>query len=107
MSLLTWGLGNLSVLIWNWVILQVYVLLLYPIFAAFISNQLSNTRLPLALWGMVYLMYLCYLLYFPVAAIFEDQLPPIACVILGSEQVRDINIYLQLILSKISIGLRK
>ena len=87
LSLLTWGLGNLSVLIWNWVILQVYVLMLYPIFSAFISNQLSNMKIPFALWGVVYLVYIGYLLYFPVAAIIEDRLPPIACVILASEQV--------------------
>ena len=74
-------------LIWNWVILQVYVLMLYPIFSAFISNQLSDTRIPIALWGIVYAAYLGFLMYFPVAAIIEDRLPPIACIILASEQV--------------------
>ena len=44
-------------------------------------------KLPFALWGVAYLVYIGYLLYFPVAAIIEDRLPPIACVILACEQV--------------------
>ena len=88
LSFLAWGLGDVSLLIWNWVLLQGYVLLLYPLFAAFTSNQFSSYRLPCPVWGVVYLAYILYLLYFPVAAMFEAQLMPIASVILACEQVK-------------------
>jgi len=79
------------VIVWNWMKLQTYVLLLYPLFSTFTNNQLSNTRLPWQLWAGVYVAYIMYLIYFPLAALSENGLP-IASVILAAEQVNNKNI---------------
>ena len=82
-----WMFGNLSVVTFTWMTMQFYAFLAYPLFSLLVNVQLSGTPLPIYIWFMGYVIYMSILVWYPVATVFKEDIPPASAFIIVAEQV--------------------
>ena len=85
-SVITWAFGKTSVVVVTWILMQLQVLLVYPLFITWISTRLA-TRFMDFIWLGIFLVYLFIFFVFPLNEILKNELPPVSSVIIIMEQV--------------------
>lgn len=86
-SIVTWAFGNVSVVVVTWILMQLQVIMAYPLFMAWVSTRASAPRVLDLIWLTVFLVYLAVLFMFPLNEIWSNQLPPVSRTIIIMEQV--------------------
>ena len=87
-SIITWAFGNVSVVVVTWILMQLQVLLAYPLFIAWVSTRATASRVVDLIWLGIFLVYLSILFVFPLNEILNNDLPPVSRVIITMEQVK-------------------
>ncbi|CAB4012843.1 sterol O-acyltransferase 1-like [Paramuricea clavata] len=87
-SILTWAFGNTSVVVVTWILMQLQVLLAYPLFIAWVSTRVTAPKVVDLIWLGVFFVYLAILFIFPLNDILSNKLPPVSRVIITMEQIR-------------------
>ncbi|CAB3376613.1 Hypothetical predicted protein [Cloeon dipterum] len=91
-GLILWNFGDIKTVIMIWICMMAGVFSLYLMFHFYASNRhkvpLKHLKLWDQCWLVAFILYVCALLYFPLASLLEHNLPPASSLIVLMEKIR-------------------